>query len=319
MCAPSPPPPPDYAGAAQAQGAANKETAIAQAIMSNPNIINPYGRQTVTYGESPGGGVNQGAYKTALDSWNSNPGTVTGYDEQGNPSYTKGAMPKMSDFLNPGGDVQQPTVTQTLTPGGQKLLDQQMRISSSVGDIGEAGLGRVGESMNRRLSVNSADELQNKAEAAYRSRLDPMWNEREAQTETQLVNQGLRPGMEAYDSAKRNFGQSRNDAYSQAILAGFQQRPQALQEEVAIRNQPLSELNALRTGAQPSIPQFQQYQGSPIAPPPLFQGAVAQGQGNQNAYNAAQAGNNSMMSGLFSLGSAGVGAYGALGAAGMAF
>ncbi|OGT54241.1 MAG: hypothetical protein A3E01_00190 [Gammaproteobacteria bacterium RIFCSPHIGHO2_12_FULL_63_22] len=50
MCAPDPPPPPDYAGAAQAQGAANIDAARATAKLSNPNVINPYGTQTVTYG-----------------------------------------------------------------------------------------------------------------------------------------------------------------------------------------------------------------------------------------------------------------------------
>lgn len=45
MCAPSPPPPPDYAGAAVAQGAANKEAALASSRLNNPNVNNPYGTQ----------------------------------------------------------------------------------------------------------------------------------------------------------------------------------------------------------------------------------------------------------------------------------
>lgn len=54
----SPPPPPDYVGAAQAQGAANVDTAIAQGVMNRPTTVNPYGRstwiQTGTY-KTPGG------------------------------------------------------------------------------------------------------------------------------------------------------------------------------------------------------------------------------------------------------------------------
>ena len=53
MCAPSPPPAPDYAGAAVAQGVANKETAIAQSVVNNPNVVNPYGTQTWTPGATP--------------------------------------------------------------------------------------------------------------------------------------------------------------------------------------------------------------------------------------------------------------------------
>lgn len=49
MSKPKSPPPPDYAGAAAAQGAANVDAARASAKLSNPNVINPYGTQTVSY------------------------------------------------------------------------------------------------------------------------------------------------------------------------------------------------------------------------------------------------------------------------------
>ena len=47
--APSPPPAPDYAGAATAQGVANVESARATAKLSNPNMYTPYGTQLVSY------------------------------------------------------------------------------------------------------------------------------------------------------------------------------------------------------------------------------------------------------------------------------
>ena len=46
---PSPPPPTDYAAAALAQGAANKETAITQGYLNNPNVNGPLGNQYVTF------------------------------------------------------------------------------------------------------------------------------------------------------------------------------------------------------------------------------------------------------------------------------
>ena len=46
---PSQPAPPDYAAAALAQGAANKETAITQGYLNNPNVTGPLGGQTVTF------------------------------------------------------------------------------------------------------------------------------------------------------------------------------------------------------------------------------------------------------------------------------
>src|SRR3989337_273739 len=53
MCAPSPPPPPDYAGAATAQGTANLEAAQASSRLNNPNVNSPYGTQTYTEGAGP--------------------------------------------------------------------------------------------------------------------------------------------------------------------------------------------------------------------------------------------------------------------------
>src|SRR5688500_4497141 len=54
MCAPSPPPTPDYRGAAAEQGAANVDAARAQGKLNNPNVISPYGTQTVSYqGDQP--------------------------------------------------------------------------------------------------------------------------------------------------------------------------------------------------------------------------------------------------------------------------
>ena len=46
---PNPPATPDYAAAALAQGAANKETAITQGYLNNPNIHGPLGNQYVTF------------------------------------------------------------------------------------------------------------------------------------------------------------------------------------------------------------------------------------------------------------------------------
>ena len=46
MDKPSPPASPDYVGAAQQQGQNN----IDMAKMTNPNVVTPYGTQTVSYG-----------------------------------------------------------------------------------------------------------------------------------------------------------------------------------------------------------------------------------------------------------------------------
>lgn len=49
LCPPSAPATPDYAAAATAQGTANRDTAITQGYLNNPNIVGPLGGQTVTF------------------------------------------------------------------------------------------------------------------------------------------------------------------------------------------------------------------------------------------------------------------------------
>src|SRR5690348_15414573 len=93
---PSPAPAPDYVGAATAQGAANEATARVQGRLNNPNIINPFGTQTVQFGTNPT--FDEAGYNAALQKWQNTPetpatagGQITSYDDAGNPIYVGGA------------------------------------------------------------------------------------------------------------------------------------------------------------------------------------------------------------------------------------
>jgi phage-related protein len=137
-----------------------------------------------------------------------------------------------------------------------------------------------------------------------------MWQQREQQMNTQLINQGLRPGTEAYSNASRDFNVGRNDAYQQAIMAGINTMPQTYQMASALRNQPLNELNALRTGAQVTNPQFQQAPQQQTAPGANMLGAAqSQYGGALDGYNAQVGQDNAMTSGLFSLAGSGMTAF----------
>ena len=61
------PPAPDYIGAAKEQGNQNLIAARQSNVMSNPNMITPFGNQTVAY-SSPT--FDQGAYDAALAKFN---------------------------------------------------------------------------------------------------------------------------------------------------------------------------------------------------------------------------------------------------------
>lgn len=132
--------------------------------------------------------------------------------------------------------------------------------------------------------------------------------------QAQIYNQGLASNQNAFGQASAQ-AQFHNAAQAQEFGQGVtnaalqnQGRSQSINEQNYLRQQPLNELNALRTGSQVSAPQF----GS--TPQGNVQGAdIAsmynnQYQGQLAAYNGQVASNNQLTSGMFQLGAAGIAA-----------
>lgn len=205
-------------------------------------------------------------------------------------------------YSNVGGNPDQWRSDISLTPVGQQLLDYQNQTSLGLGQQATQALGRVNESMGQPFDYGSVQDVNDASYAAQTARLDPQWQQQQQAIESQLVNQGLRPGTEAYDNAMRTFNQGRNDAYTQARLAAINTAPQTYQMASAIRNQPLNELNALRTGAQITNPQFSNApQQGQVAGADILGARNAQYGAQMQGYNAQQASDASFNQGLMSL------------------
>jgi hypothetical protein len=110
MNSPSAPPPPDPYQTATAQGAANLDTAEAQAVLNNTNQVTPYGN--IDYSQSGGSFV-----------------PTLGGGQQWIPSYT---------------------ATTTLSPGMQKLFDQNLANSQESSNT----QGALGSNVADMLSHN---------------------------------------------------------------------------------------------------------------------------------------------------------------------
>lgn len=259
------PDPPDYEGAARAQGAANVQTAIANNIMGRPNESTPYGTRTWNQ---------QGTY------------TIPGAD--GNPAID---IPLFQSSVN-------------MTPQGQKRWDQEQRIIGQYGNIAEGGLGRIGKSFGTPFKFNSADDLQNQTEDILMDRLEPRMERSRQQKEDNLMIQGHNRGGQAWSSMQDDIGQQENDQRRQAVVEALKVRPQVMQEELALRNIPLNEVNALRTGSQVQMPQFQSYGSSGAQAPDIMGATNQQYQAQLGQHNAQAAQGASALGGLASLGGA---------------
>ena len=168
---PSPPPAPDYAGAAREQGAANEATARLQGRISNPNIIGPLGGQTVTWGTPK---FDQSGYDSAMAAYQSKPkGNApyerqfttqdedgsrfdqTGYQNAMN-SYMSGNIAPTREQFTTNANADQATVTQTLTPQAQATLDAQQRVQRSLAGLGEQGISTAQNVLGNAFNPNLA-------------------------------------------------------------------------------------------------------------------------------------------------------------------
>ena len=238
-----------------------------------------------------------------------------------------------------------PTIRQTLTPTAQKTLEAQQGVELSLANLGAKGANTASSVLDKPFSFGGPDvqtslDLSGIAkmpvnagmtgQEAIMQRLEPSLARQRTSTETQLINQGLRPGSEAYNNAINLLGQQETDARQQAVLQGLnldiganQQgfgqaleagkfgntaQQQALAEAIQLRQLPLNEITALMSGSQIQNPQFGAYSGATVQAAPVFAGAQAQGQFDANKYNQEVSQANAQTAGLYSLGGAALGA-----------
>lgn len=280
-------PAPDPAATAAAQSAANKETAIAQAGLNSVNQITPEG--SLTYSQ--------------IGTW-----------ADGTPRYQ--------------------AVT-SLNPTQQAAYEQQQQLDFGTNTLANQQLGRINQSVSAPFSYDGLPAAPTADSAARqqvidslmgqsRSRLDPQFAKDEAGLKTDLANQGIPVGSDAYNKAMESFARSKTDAYqtaeNQAVNAGGSEqsrlyglglnaRQQGIQEYTTQRNAPLNEASALLNAQQIANPTFVNTPNTSVAPTDVIGATslatnVAMNNNNQrNSYN------NAVIGALSGFGGAGLTKY----------
>jgi len=221
------------------------------------------------------------------------------------------------------GTIGQPdrTLTTTLNPTDQQTLDQQRALSLALTGNASQLQGQVANETAQPFSLSGVpampgdlnSDLQKTQDAVYARNtqyLDPQFDTQERQLRTQLANQGLVEGDEAYGKAMDAFGRQKQAAYADARDAAIQAggaeqsrmyglaqsaHQQGVSDLLLQRQEPMNELAAILQGAPalqaPSFGQPAQYQ---VAPADVT-GAYGISQAAQNA--ATQAGTQSAIGG----------------------
>jgi hypothetical protein len=208
----------------------------------------------------------------------------------------------------------------------QNLLNSSMSAASSGNNTLQSslsGLSNLSSQISPTAAQDAATAGQNAAYASQTQYLDPQFSQEQSSLESQLANQGLTPGSQAYTNAMTNYNNAKQQAYSnaanQSILTGQQIGTQMLQNQLSTVGQ-----EANLYGQQASLSQLPYSQLSSLAslvpgntgtatssssPANIAQAFQNQYQGELNAYNSSVQSANSTMSGLFGLGGAGMLAY----------
>jgi hypothetical protein len=265
--APSAPDAPDYAGAASQTAAGNLAAARQATAANRVNQRTPYG--TLDY-------------------------AITGEDPYGNPTWT---------------------ATQSLNPQQQRLLDLQNQASIGLGELSGKGLGYVSNMIDQPFSTSTLGAMPINAGEQYQDamlrRLAPTLEQQRSSLETKLVNQGIPQNSEAWNRAMMQQGQRESDLLNSAITSGFgvglQARQRGFEELAYQRNEPINTLNAVRSGAQVTGPQFVNSAQQATTQGPDLLGAAQMGYNAQMGnFNAQQAAQQNLNQGLMGLAGAGL-------------
>lgn len=223
---------------------------------------------------------------------------VTGADPYGNPTWT---------------------ATTQLSPDQQQLYNYDIATSKGLGQLQQKGLGYVDQMLaspfdTSRLAQTGINPGEQMSESIMR-RLQPQLQQEQKSFDTQMANQGIPLGSEAYQNAKNLFDQRQNDRLVSSIIqgtqTGLQARGQGFSEQAYQRNEPINTLNAVRSGSQVTNPNsfyVNAPQQATTAGADMLGAAGMTGNAaiaNANAQNAQR---NAMISGLFNLGASVAGA-----------
>jgi hypothetical protein len=182
---------------------------------------------------------------TNMQTWANRPNQVTPW---GSTSWEASAATDPST----GQPITQWTQNTSLTPEGQKALDDQFAITGGRSDLARQLLPRAGEEFGQEMDWSKYGDFQQGPQAGtlrgslgpeatqvnpsaryydeagdalmnqFNARMEPKFARDTAALETQLRNRGFNPGDAGYDQALEDMRTSQNDAYSNAAFQATQ-------------------------------------------------------------------------------------------------
>jgi hypothetical protein len=283
-----PPAAPDYIGAAREQGRQNLEAIRAGAALNRVNQVNPFGSTTYTqdpnnpdrYTQTTTLSPNQQRILEQGEGNQIDLGRIANMrlgqvGEQG--AFTLDGLPQQVTSVTPSKfntDINAQSVryrdldTSSLPGFGKAGVQRSLDFSGAPNRADARYQQSVDLSRLSQLPGNGdfSGERQRVEDSVYgraAGRLDEQFGKREDALRTQLINQGVREGSEAYNNAMRDLQFERQDAYGdardRAILAGGQEQSRLFGDALRGRQQGASEQFGLGEFANNAADRANQY------------------------------------------------------------
>lgn len=189
------------------------------------------------------------------------------------------------------------SATTTLSNAEQGIYDTNQDTRANLANIGKDQTKFLRDYLGTPFD-GSPDAVANYLYDLGSDRMDERFKSRRQGLKSDLANQGLTPGSEAWNAQIGSLNEAENDAYNQLMLQGYDQ---AWNQMMAERAQPLNEIIGLMSGSQIALPNFNMNTPSMIPTTDNAQIINDIYQGELNAYQTQMSGYNNMMSGMFGL------------------
>ena len=193
---------------------------------------------------------------------------------------------------------------QTYSPAEQQLYNTSLAGQQLYGNTALAQLGSASGALSTPINTNYGDVRQQYINSQM-ALIQPDLDVQRQDLESKLANQGIAQGSTAYTNAMRDFSNSQAATYNNILGSAGNTVGQAIQQQIALRDQPVNEATALLTGQMVQGPQFTNVPQTQVDPTNVLGAYGLQQQAYQNqlaAYQAQAQATGGMIGGLGSIG-----------------
>jgi hypothetical protein len=235
----SAPDPPDYAAAAEEQGKANVQSAIASNFLNQVGQVGPNGSLNYSYDYNNGYTLPDGTKIPGVTATTTlSPQQQALYNQNNQISQSMNNI-ALQGLEYAGDTVNQPIDLSQVAGQVKNIPGQQFQ--NTFGDAGDIGTEYDFSQVSQMPEYSDFNATRDKVTDAYMQRLQPYLDKERAALDQRLAGQGITHGSEAYGWDNDVFNRGANDQRIAALLSGDKAAQDLFNNAMSLRGQGVSE------------------------------------------------------------------------------